>query len=475
MPFERLRALTGTLRFRLTAWTCLVVAATVALTLVIVREGLRQSLLAELDARLREDVEEVRLNAQQFGPQRDKFRDELRLKAQGHAAHGWFVQLLTPEGEPIWATENAPALDLPARATERVTFRSAASYRVAQRRLDSPGGRPRIVRVGTSLRPVDEDIEQLTDVLLTAGAAALVVIPLLAYWLAGRATRPLAEIIATASRLEPSNMHDRLALRHSGDELDRLCATINGLLDRIAAYIGQNRDFLANAAHELRSPLAAIRSSVEVTLDRGRTEKEYAALLGDIAEECSNMGLLISQLLLLAEGEAGPAKGDAPAADLADLVRRSLEMFQGVAESRRVALEAPRLCEVRVAGERHHLRQVVNNLLDNAIKYTPAGGRVTVDLGPDAAGAFAVLRVRDTGVGIAPEDLPRLFERFFRCDRARSRESARRGNGLGLSICEAIVKSLGGKITVESAVGRGSEFTVFLPAEGGSKNGVGPV
>jgi heavy metal sensor kinase len=463
MSFERFRSLAGTLRFRLTAWTCLVVFVTVLITLLGVREGVRHSLLVALDEQLREDIEEVRLSVHGAGPRPKKLREELALKAQGHASHGWFAQVFSSEGEMVWSTGEAPELSLAVRPTNRIVYHSTADYRIAQTQIASADTPTRIVRIGTSLAPVDEEVQQLTNVLITSGIVALVLIPLIAYWLAGRATRPLAQIIATAAQLRPSSLQERLPIRNTGDELDKLSQTINGLLDRIAAYIDQNRDYLANAAHELRSPLAAIRSSVEVTLNSDRSVKEYTALLGDIAEECNDMSVLVSQLLLLAEGERGRMAETDQTNCLAGVVRQSLAMFQGVAESQGVNLRVERLNPVQVRGERHYLRQVVNNLIDNAIKFTPAEGQVVVDLDTDATRAFALLRIADTGIGIAPEHLPRLFERFFRCDRSRSRETARRGSGLGLSICESIVKSLAGEIRVTSTLGRGTEFSLLLP------------
>ncbi len=463
MRCERLRPLLGTLRFRLTAWTCGVVFLTVALTLVGVREGVRRSLLFTLDEQLREDVEEIGLTVKAFRPDREKLREELAVKARGHAGLGWFAQTYALDGNLVWSTDAGPELDLPVHGSARVSLATAGAYRVAQVLLKREGQPPRVLRIGASLALVEQEVRQLTDVLLLAGGAVLIVIPLIAYWLAGRATRPLAQIIATASRLRPSSLDDRLPLRHTGDELDQLSETINGLLDRIAAYLEQNRDFLANAAHELRSPLAAIRTSLEVALDSERTVKEYVALLGDIAEECNDLGVLVNQLLVLAEGETGQLSTTSQTVRLDRVVQQSLEMFQGVAESQQVALTAPRLAPLQVRGDKHHLRQVVNNLIDNAVKFTPAEGRVIVDLGVDESGASAVLRVADNGIGIAPEHLPRIFERFFRCDRSRSREASRKGNGLGLSICDAIVKSLGGRIMLKSILGRGSEFSVLLP------------
>jgi len=287
--------------------------------------------------------------------------------------------------------------------------------------------------------------------------------PLGGYWLSGRAIQPLAQIIQQTSNMKPGNIDERLPLRGSGDELDQLSLTINGLLDRIAAYLSQKRDYLANAAHELRSPLAAIRGLVEVALTSERSTPEYINLLNEVMEESTGLGVLVNQLLLLAEGDAGQLALNTQPIPLNQVVKKSMDMFEGVAESQGILLQAPELAAVKVAGDESHLRQLINNLLDNAIKFTPSGGQVTVDL--SRQDGQARLRVADTGSGIPPDELPRIFERFYRGDKSRQHAGDRRGTGLGLAICQAIVAGHHGTIRVESDPGKGSTFTVDLPAQ----------
>jgi signal transduction histidine kinase len=300
--------------------------------------------------------------------------------------------------------------------------------------------------------------------MVLAAALLLVLTPLGCYWLAGRATAPIAQIIRTTSQLRPSQLNERLPLRNTGDELDQLSQTINGLLDRLASFVNEKRDFLANAAHELRSPLAAIRSSVEVALNSKRSSGEYVALLEEIMEECSDLGVLVNQLLLLTESEKadlGPPSG--PVA-LDRVTRRSFNMFQGVAEAEGLELTLTQVdTQIWVHGDEHHLQQVINNLVDNAIKFTAPAGKVQVEVRSLADEGFALLQVSDTGMGIAVEDQGRIFERFYRGDHSRQRQGHQRGNGLGLAICHSIVTSLGGSITVQSQPGVGSTFRVKIP------------
>jgi signal transduction histidine kinase len=200
-----------------------------------------------------------------------------------------------------------------------------------------------------------------------------------------------------------------------------------------------------------------------VALGGERTNEEYATLLADVMEECTSLGNLVNRLLVLAEGDAGRIAADARPARLDEVARKGVAMFQGVAESRDVDLTAPHLEEVCVPAGEPYLRQVVHNLIDNAVKFTPAGGRVEVRVRRGTGGAE--LTVTDTGVGIPADDLPHIFDRFYRGDRSRHHEAGHRGNGLGLSICWSIVNALGGDIHIESAPGRGSRVYVSLPTQ----------
>lgn len=464
MRFEPLKHLPRTLRFQLTFWNTIVILVLVACTLWGVREGLRWTLLNELDAMLIEDVKEVQLTIDGFGPNWDQLATELGPKVISNSDRGWFVRVFSPSGELLWSSENAPEVSVPMAQAIKVGAYNRENYRLLQRAI--PAGKrspPLIVRVGVRRDPVDEDVFRLTEMMLMAFAFILLAAPLSGYWLAGRATRPLATILQTTARLHPDNLSERLPLRGSGDELDQLSATMNGMLDGLAAHLEQQRSFVANAAHELRSPLTAMRTAIEVALERDRSAAEYRELLTDTIEECIGLGNLINHLLLLAEGDAGLLHADGEVR-LDQLVQRSVDMFQGIAEQRGVTLIAEASKPVLVPGNRVHLREVIHNLVDNALKFTPSGGSVNVEVSapPDAPGVQ--LRVCDTGSGIPADDLPKVFERFYRADKSRQRSQPIGGNGLGLSICQAIVHSYGGEINVASTLGKGTTVTVSLPS-----------
>jgi signal transduction histidine kinase len=451
------------LRFRLSVWNTAVVAVAVLIALLALREALRFTLVREADQLLREDLVELSLAVREFHPNLRQIHDEMNRKAQGHEHRHLFIQLIEPGGKDVWSSVNTPlALKQRLGVLAYFTPRTLDGYRVAERQIQYPELPRYTIRVGTSLAYIAQDVAKVSQLMMLVGTALLIASPIGGYLLAGRATKPLGEIIKTARSLRPFKLHERLPLRHTGDELDQLSATINGLLDRIAAYLERNRQFTANAAHELRSPLAAIRSAVEVALAAPREPEQYQELLCEIVEQISDLGVLVNQLLLLAESESRDRHWRRDPVPLDQLATRATDMFEGVAEERGITLRIGRLFPVTIPGDPWRLKQVFNNLIDNALKFTQPGGTVQVDV--DRDDQFARLRVTDTGIGIAPSDLPHIFEQFFLVDRARAREGLR-GNGLGLPICQAIVEAHGGRINVHSEPGQGSEFIVYLPMQ----------
>jgi len=466
MQFAQLKEIFGTLRFRLTAWNTGVVLCVVVCALWGVRESVRFSLWLEADKQLMEDAQEIRLTIEQLYPDTEQIYKVLDRKTISHTHRRLYVRIFDEQHRLLWTSPNAPAIPFPEEDSLNNSRKpiSHDDFRLIQMQIDKPGRPPWIIRIGSSFAPLEADVANLTRLMLVVGIVVLMLSPLGGYWLAGRATRPLAEIISTTARLRPNSLSERLAIRGTQDELDQLSITINSFLDRIAVYLIQNQEFTANAAHELRSPLAAMQTSLEVTLNADRTESEYRETLADVLAECENLRVIVNQLLLLSESDTGrlPLGIDPITYDIT--VEKSVQMFLGVAEAAGITLHVTQLAEANVDGDPGRLRQVTNNLLDNAIKYTQPGGEVWVELFTQNFPApQAVLRVRDTGVGIPAEDMPHIFERFFRGDKARGREKETRGTGLGLCICQSIIHAHSGEIDVFSRQNVGTTVTVTLP------------
>jgi signal transduction histidine kinase len=471
MFYELLSTTFRSLRFRLLIWNAAAVALTGLAVLVCIREGMRQTLIRELDSTLEQDLGEVGLLLRD-SPDWAFVEEELERKAKGHSLRKWFVRFYNARGETIWTSSGAPDLrglkdPFPAPRTW-----TSGDYRMELRSMPAKQERAHAVVIGSSLSFIATDMARIDGQVLGLGTAVLILSPLIGWFLMRRVTQPLAKMIDATSRFRPAKLYDRLEVRHTGDELDRLAQTINGFLDRIAEHLERNHAFLANAAHELRTPLAAIRSSIEVALDRQRSPEEYGELLTDVIDGCTNLETLVNQLLLLAETDADLVGLFREPVDFKIVVEKSLEMFQAAAEVRGLQLVVDQLDLAPLCANRYHLRQLMNNLLDNAIKFTsarydadqPGQGWIHVRLKRDELRQLAVLEVSDNGVGIGPEHLPQLFERFYRVDRSRTRgEGSPGGSGLGLSIVQGIVAAHEGKIDVRSRPGEGTTFTVRLP------------
>lgn len=313
-------------------------------------------------------------------------------------------------------------------------------------------------------RPLDELWETLAlvGVLLAAAVIAVVLVAaVLGYWLAGRALAPVG-VMATAARdITEHDLHRRIELHlPPGDELGELAATFNSMLDRLDTAFAALQRFTADAAHELRAPLALMRAQVDVVLRRDRTPDEYRASHRALLEEIERLSRMADQLLLLARADAGVLQAQSEAIDLPELLEGIVERWRPAAVEREVALESELPLEGEVRADPGLLRRLFDNLLDNALRHTPAGGAVVVSA--SAGNGTWRIAVDDTGPGVAPELRPHLFERFARADRARGRDTG--GAGLGLSLSAAIATVHGGSIAVEEArAGRGARFVVELP------------
>jgi heavy metal sensor kinase len=325
------------------------------------------------------------------------------------------------------------------------------------------GGKEFVVMLLAPLDAVDHEMDQLRTILLTAGPAALLLSAALAYGLARKALAPVDRIRRSADAITADRLDQRLTVANPDDELGRLAQTINAMIGRLERSFTEIRRFTADASHELRTPLTVLRTEVEVALGKSLTIAEHEQRLGSILEELVRMSRLTDQLLTLSRRDAGVEHFDIAPLDLHSLVAGVVEAMRPLAEVKGVSLQIDGVGSNQMSGDEGRLRQIFINLLDNALKYTSAGGTVTVRLGQ--RDDFNVVVVEDTGIGISAEHLPRVFDRFYRVDKARSRSEG--GTGLGLSIAQSIVKAHAGMIEMASTVGQGTVCTVTFPLEPG--------
>jgi signal transduction histidine kinase len=314
--------------------------------------------------------------------------------------------------------------------------------------------------------------------LLLTGAITLALAAAGGYWLASRAMRPVSDITRTARNISETDLSRRLNNPRQ-DEIGELAGTFDQMLGRLQSAFERQRQFTADASHELRTPLTIINLEVHRSLARPRPPGDYMKALEVIQVENEYMTHLVEDLLVLARADAGQANLQEEGLDLSDLALEVAERLEPLAEQQGIHLLTGDLPEIPVQGDRHYLTQMLANLVENAIKYTAGkGDTVRVETGFEAVASakWAWLRVSDNGSGIAPEDLPRLFDRFYQADRSRTAalvgtanssltagEDPVRGSGLGLSIVKWVVEAHRGTIAVESQPGKGATFEVRLP------------
>jgi len=383
-----------------------------------------------------------------------------------------FVQVVDARGTPTYLSSRLEgrALPLSARALDNSrageqTFETLQRDHRQVRLVTLPivrDGRPsELVQVAGSLTRSHRALARYLETLFVIVPLGLGLAASGGALMARKALAPVDAMSRTARRIKAEELSRRVELRGTGDELDRLAEMLNEMLARLEGAFGEMRRFSADAAHELRTPLTALKGGLEVALRAARSPEEYRQVLGASLEDVDRLIRLAEDLLLVGRSRADLAAPRAPV-DLEQLALEVLDVGAQLAQPRRVTIRIEVGEPVTVLGDVTALQRAVLNLIENAVKYTPAGG--LVELTVDREDHSGLLSVRDTGPGIPSGEAARVFEPFVRLDAARSRESG--GAGLGLSIARSIVVAHGGTLTLETALGHGSRFTIRLPAAG---------
>ncbi len=461
------------LRLRLTLTYGVVLIVVVGLFAGVLFVSLQRALSAEMDRRLQVRASQVELTIWPgSGPLKREELTSAHLDlspVEALKAPSVYVQVLDPFGEVIAHSSNLNDMALPVETNglnKALLGESSFGDTFAEddhpvRMLSVPvrvGSEVvGILQVGQSRQPLRDTLEDLSRLLLILGAGAVGAAGLICWLVADRALRPLHLIADRAAVIAARrDFGSRVEAVRQRDEVGKLAQTVNDLLDTVEDTLRQHREFVADASHELRNPLLALQANIEV-LPRIEDETAQAECLADARDQTQRLARLVQDLLLLARAEANQLL-EFDAVSLSEVLQRAAYEASLRAGDRAVKID--RCEDIQILGDRIRVTQMLNNLVDNALRHTRSDGTITLSLWRE--NNWAVLEVADDGEGIAEEDLPRIFDRFFRAAHARSDQ---RGAGLGLAIVKHLAEAHGGSITVSSEPGRGSSFSIRLPLE----------
>ncbi len=458
--------------FRLAAWYFLVFACGVAAFSIAAWFAMRTSLYHATDEALEDRVRGVqtfmeRQIASLSIPEiRDEFREHSVLGPGGD-----LFQVADARGQWLYRSVPLENNNVPIASPATLNFRRFETMTVQGHMLRFYSqrivvhGTPYTVQVATTLDEGFEALQRFRTMLALVAPLLLLGASAGGYWISRRALAPVDAISSAAQRISIENLADRLRVPDTGDQIQRLSETLNAMLARLESSVRRITQFTADASHELRAPVSLIRTTAEIAaMKRDRPASEYLEALDEILEESERTSQVVDSLMLLARADSAKETLERIPVDACTVVRSAAEQGERLARNRGVefSLMLPDL-PVTIIADPEALRRALLILMDNAAKYTPRGGSVQVGL--ERRNGHAVASVSDTGIGMTAPDLAHIFDRFWRADKARSREEG--GAGLGLSIAKWIVEMHAGTISVQSEPGKGSVFEVSVPIEKG--------
>ena len=462
-----------TLAFRLTAGYAssgllMVFLATASLYLVLVQELDRST-----DLFLADKLNVVRTMLRERPDDADALREEIELESAARRYEQFYIRLLDKERHQLMATPGmAQQLDLTQFAKQgqirsdraiAMKGRTGRTFRViaAVVPVGSPGVQTDIIQIAVDVSQKEELLARYRHSFAAIMMGSLVIFPIVGYKIARRGIRPVEEMATTARRISSTNLHERILPEGYPVELASLAGTFNKMLDGLEESFERISRFSADIAHDLRTPVNNIRGEAEVALARARTMDEYRDVIESCLEEAVRLSDLIGNLLFLARAESPLTHLHRVPVDVSELLGGVREYYEASAAESGISLTTALASEPVIAElDRTLIQRAVGNLIANAVAHTPAGGAVVLGANTEAAGIR--IEVSDTGIGIPPEALARVFDRFYRVDTSRSQSSG--GTGLGLSIVQSIMVLHGGRAEIASQPGHGTRVTLHIPA-----------
>ncbi len=476
------------LRFKLTLWYVLILGILLISFSSFLYLTLSRSLYRDVDHKLRSLAELIAsestspLSKFGFGNIDQALEASMNLKPIGK-----FIQVLDESGRIGRTSENLKSVQLPISLN---ALRNGSKGLITYETNHSLGNTPlriitypvkennqvtKMIQVASSLEDVEDALNTLLIILIVTVPSILMIASLGGQFLANKALKPVDRVTQTARMITSKNLNQRIQTLKVKDEISRLIDTFNDMISRLDQSFRQIKQFTTDASHELKTPLTILKGEVEVALRKKRPLHEYEQILESNLEEIDRMSKIVEDLLLLSKADIGEIRLNREDIHLTRFIGGLTEQMKILAQPKNIRIEiSNHQNEIHVFGDTLRMRELFINLIENGIKYTEAGGSILITLTKETGGSvnpltpkekkaatFAKIIVADTGIGIAKEDQDKIFNRFFRVDKARSREQG--GSGLGLSICKWIVEAHQGEITVESEPGKGSSFIVRLP------------
>jgi signal transduction histidine kinase len=465
MFLKRAHELFNHLSFRLTVWYAVIFMLCSLLVLLIFYSRISFITKARVDREILENVFEYAALLKTDGLK--SVSQEMNTEADSEKEYAIFSRLFTNSGELLASTnmsqwglininfENINQAFNSLKPVFETLFVDGNAYRV--RSIYAKIGENIVMQIGVSLEESEEYLAIFRNLLFMILAPVMFMAAVVGWFMSQKALSGIDEVIKAADEISKGNANKRVNITKGSYEIDRLVFSFNTMVDQLHSILKQMREMTDNIAHDLRSPLTRIRGYAEMTLMGQTFNVDFREMAVNTVDECDSLINMINTMLDIAETESGIVKFKFESINLNQLIRRAKELYKGIAQEKEIRISVQLPGSAYICGDRSKLERIVANLLENAIKYTPPRGNVTISAHMEEN--RMAIQIADTGLGIPEKEIPKIFQRFYRCDASRSES----GLGLGLSLAKVFAESLGGSISVKSVLRKGSIFTINLP------------